>query len=376
MCGWIQLISEHIVAHHSELYEDLSHTTISTVPHALIETVAPPSFESLSRLSSATFIAHAGNPMHTRRGLGSAQSEQCFTSNPFQAEVPECYESWSDYRDAKILSLTSASIAGTFTKDYKSMQCIASLATEVFDQYIIIWLSVVAAWFEHKIDSMNKNEDWKWSLLDFCFRNIFDDAQKLTNILKADIQFTMQTGLNEIKTQLLSLMGEFQQKLLDEATALDPSQLQMFTCGLCDCNRGASSLRHCQVRQLDEPAKDSFFRGGLTPCIHNALTKFLLHGEVVYPELHMDLEKAIQDNAGTVFGKIRQSIPADTFSRAIPTAHGNGQLVTSSAAGILKEEHPAGTSFGIVKETLVDDGEVISGITACSQVPGDQKMVG
>ena len=50
MCGWVQLVSEHIVAHHSELYENLSHTTISTMLHLLIETMAPPSFESLSKL--------------------------------------------------------------------------------------------------------------------------------------------------------------------------------------------------------------------------------------------------------------------------------------------------------------------------------------
>ena len=288
MCGWVQLVSEHIVAHHSELYEDLSSTTISTAPHALIETVVPPSFKSLSKLSSATSIAHVGNPMNTHHGLGSARLEQGFTSNPFQAEVPEGYQLWSDYLNAKIPSLTSAAIAGAFTKGYKSMQCIASLATEVFDQYIITQLSVVAAQFKHKINSVNKNEDWKWSLLDFCFRNIFDDAQKLTNILKADIWFAVQTGLNEIKAQLLSLMGEFQQKLLDEASALDLSQLQMFTHGLRNHDRGASSLCCCQVRQLDEPAEDSFFRGGLTPCIHDALMKLPLHGEVVYPELQMD----------------------------------------------------------------------------------------
>ena len=180
----------------------------------------------------------------------------------------------------------------------------------------------------------------------------------------------MQTGLNEIEAQLLSLVGEFQQKLLDEASVLDLSQLQMFTCGLRDHDRSTSNLCHCQVRQLDEPAEDSFFRGGLTPCIHDALRKLPLHGEVVYPELQTDLEKAIQDNVATMFGKIRQGMPADTFSRAIPTVHGNGQLVTSSAVGVLEEEHPAGTSFGVIEETLEEEGGVVSGITAPSQVSG------
>ena len=184
----------------------------------------------------------------------------------------------------------------------------------------------------------------------------------------------MQTGLNEINAQLLSLMGEFQQKLLDEASALDPSQLQIFTHGLHDHNRGASNLCCCQVRQLDKSAKDSFFRCGPTPCIHDALTKLPLHGEVVYPELQTDLEKAIQDNAATVFGNIRQGMPANTFSRALPTVHGNGQLVTGSAVGVLEEEHLTGTSFGVVKETLDEEGGVVSGITASSQVSGGQEI--
>ena len=69
-------------------------------------------------------------------------------------------------------------------------------------------------------------------------------------------------------------MGEFQQKLLDEASALDPTQLQMFICGLCDHDRGTSALCHCQAKPEDELAKDSFFKGGPTSCIHDALMEF------------------------------------------------------------------------------------------------------
>ena len=129
-------------------------------------------------------------------------------------------------------------------------------------------MGIIAARFKCKIDSVNKNIDWKQSLLDFCFRNIFTDTKRLTNILKAYIQMAIQLGLNEIEAQLFSLMGEFQQKLLDEASVLDPTQLQMFTHRLRDHDRGARVLRHCQTRQQVEPAEDSFFRGGPTPSIH------------------------------------------------------------------------------------------------------------
>ena len=200
------------------------------------------------------------------------------------------------------------------------MQCTASLATEVFDQYIIARLGIVAARFEHKIDSVTKNIDWKQSLLDFCFRNIFCDTQRLTSILKADMRAAIQLGLNEIKAQLFSLMGEFWQKLLDEASALDLAQLQMFMCRLCDRDRGTSALHCCQAKQQDELAEDSFFKGGPTSCIHDALMKLPLHGELVYQELQTDLEKAIQDNSSAVFRKIKQGAPTDSFSGTIPTA--------------------------------------------------------
>ena len=34
MCGWVQLISEHVLAHHSEIFESIGHTTISAAPNS------------------------------------------------------------------------------------------------------------------------------------------------------------------------------------------------------------------------------------------------------------------------------------------------------------------------------------------------------
>ena len=122
MCGWVQLISEHVLAHHSEIFESLGHTTISATPNSLIETVAPPSYKSLLRISSAVSIAHAGNPMNTHQGLGSVWSEWGFAGNPFQAEVPEDFKMCTDYWDAKIPTLTSAVVFGAFTKGCESIK--------------------------------------------------------------------------------------------------------------------------------------------------------------------------------------------------------------------------------------------------------------
>ena len=75
MCGWVQLVSEHVLAHHSEIFESLGNTTIAAALNTFIETMAPPSFKSLSRISNTTSIAHAGNPTNTHWGLGSTWSE-------------------------------------------------------------------------------------------------------------------------------------------------------------------------------------------------------------------------------------------------------------------------------------------------------------
>ena len=181
--------------------------------------------------------------------------------------------------------------------------------------------------------------------------------------MKANIWMAIQLGLNEIEAQLFSLMGEFKQKLLDEASALDPTQLQMFTHGLCDRDRGASVICPCQTRLQFEPAEDSFFRGGPTPSIHDALMKLPFHSQLVYQELQTDLKKAIQDHAVAVFQKIKQDAEAYNFSDAIPTAHNTGpSAAASSAAEVLREEHPSGISFGIVDGTLDGDSGVVSGI--------------
>ena len=148
MCGWAQLISKHISAHHSEILESLSHTTISATPNSLIETVVPPSYESLLRISSAMPIAHAGNPMNTHWGLGSVWLECGFASHPFQPEVPEGFKMWADYLDAKIPTLTSATVSGAFTKGCESIQHTTALVTEVFEQYVTTRLGIVAARFE------------------------------------------------------------------------------------------------------------------------------------------------------------------------------------------------------------------------------------
>ena len=93
MCDLVQLISEHVLAHNSEIFKSLGHTMISAALNSLIETVAPPSYESLLRISSSASITHAGNPMNTYRGLGSVRSQRGFANNPFQAEVPEGFKS-------------------------------------------------------------------------------------------------------------------------------------------------------------------------------------------------------------------------------------------------------------------------------------------
>ena len=64
---------------------------------------------------------------HPSLTLATPEQPSGFTSNAFQAEVPEGFESWADYLDAKILTLTSAAVSGAFTKGCESIQLTASL---------------------------------------------------------------------------------------------------------------------------------------------------------------------------------------------------------------------------------------------------------
>ena len=146
----------------------------------------------------------------------------------------------------------------------------------------------------------------------------------------------------------------------------------MFIRGLRDHDRGASVLCHCQARHQDEPAEDSFFRGGPTPSIHDALMVLPLHGELVYQELQTDLEKTIQDCSSAIFQKIKQDAQAYNFSDAIPTACNTGpSAAAGSTSEVLKEEHPSGLSFGITDGTLDSDSDIVSGIAIPSHTSAD-----
>ena len=116
----------------------------------------------------------------------------------------------------------------------------------------------------------------------------------------------------------------------------------MFTNGLCNHDRGANALHHCQARQQDEPAKDSFFKGGSVSSIHIALLHLPLHGEEVFPELKTDLEREILKYSSAVFERV-------------------------------KEEQQSGALFCIMDATLEGDSGVISGVPGPSHVSADHE---
>ena len=142
---------------------------------------------------------------------------------------------------------------------------------------------------------------------------------------------------------------------------------------LRDRDRGTSALLHCQAKQEDELAEDSFFKGGPTPCIHDALMELPLHGELVYQELQTDLEKAIQDSSSAILQKIKQGALTDSFSGAIPTAQGTVPSTAGSASDVLREEYPSGMSFGVTNRTLEDDSGVVSSVAIPSHTSGNHE---
>ena len=143
---------------------------------------------------------------------------------------------------------------------------------------------------------------------------------------------------------------------------------------LHDRDRGASVLCHCQARQQVKPAKGSFFRGGPTPSIHDALMELPLHSELVYQEFQTDLKKAIQDHAAVVFQKIKQDAEAYNFSDAIPTAcNTRPSAAAGSSAEVLRKEHPSGVSFGITDGTLDGDSGIVSDIAISSHTSANHE---
>ena len=70
-----------------------------------------------------------------------------------------------------------------------------------------------------------ESQRWRRALMDFAYRNITFDMKQLVEVLRCDLQVTIQEGLMETQTELLKIIAGFMDHFHTEMITLSPPQL-------------------------------------------------------------------------------------------------------------------------------------------------------
>ena len=99
--------------------------------------------------------------------------------------------------------------------------------------------------FNHRAGSIAKGGEgqrWRRALMDFAYRNITFDMKQLVEVLRCDLQVTIQEGLMETQTELLETIAGFIDHFQMEMITLSPPQMHTLLDHLCNRWAGGQAL--------------------------------------------------------------------------------------------------------------------------------------
>ena len=121
------------------------------------------------------------------------------------------WNSWDEYLQDKPGELTPNQIVGVVTQNQCKINRSIARILELFDWYSSSRMVSIIGRFDCCVGSEAKGEGQRWrrALMDFAFRNITFDMKQLVEVLRCDLQVTIQEGLMETQTELLETIAGF-----------------------------------------------------------------------------------------------------------------------------------------------------------------------
>ena len=138
-------------------------------------------------------LSHKGGATTRPKGLVQNIKVDLGSSNP-----PGPWNSWDEYLQDKPGKLTPDQIIGVVTQNQcKTNRSIARIL-ELFNWYSSSRMVSIIGHFDRHVGSEAKGGEgqrWRRALMDFAYRNIIFDMKQLVEVLRCDLQVTIQTEL-------------------------------------------------------------------------------------------------------------------------------------------------------------------------------------
>ena len=120
--------------------------------------------------------------------------------------------SWDEYLQDRPGELTPNQIIGVVTQNQCKINRSIARILELIDWYSSSRMVSIIGHFDHHVGSEAKGGEgqrWRRALMDFAYGNITFDMKQLVEVLRCDLQVTIQEGLMETQTELLETIAGF-----------------------------------------------------------------------------------------------------------------------------------------------------------------------
>ena len=194
-------------------------------------------------------LSHKGGATTRPKGLVRNIKVDPESSNP-----PDPWNSWDEYLQDKPQEFTPDQIVGVVAQNQCKINRSIPRILELFDWYSSSRMVSVIGHFDCHVGSEAKGGEgqrWKRALMDLAYRNITFDMKQLVEVLRYDLQVTIQEGLIETQTELLETIAGFIDHFQMEMITLSPPQMHTL-------------LDHLRARQAGGQALLDVIRHGNT----------------------------------------------------------------------------------------------------------------
>ena len=179
----------------------------------------------------------------TTRPKGAVQNDKVDLGS---SNAPGPWNSWDQYLQDKPGELTSDQIIGVVAQNQSKINRSIARILELFDWYSSSRMVSIIGHFDHCVGSEAKGGEpqrWRRALMNFSYRTITFDMKQLVEVLRCDLQMTIQEGLMETQTELLKTIAGFIDHFQTEMITLSPPQMHALLDHLCTRWAG----RHAQL---------------------------------------------------------------------------------------------------------------------------------
>ena len=140
----------------------------------------------------------------------------------------------------------------------------------MFDWYSSSTMVSIIGCFNYHFGPDALAERWRRALMDFAFCNITFNMKQLIEVLRCDLQVTIQEGLMETQTELLETVASFVNHFQMKMVTLSPPQMHALLNHLCTRRAGGQALLDTIHQGYMSTQPESFLNKGPSHLVYSS----------------------------------------------------------------------------------------------------------